>query len=303
MDRLEAMSVLLAVVEAGSLSAASRQLGMPLPTVSRKVLEMEKHLKTRLLNRSSRRMTLTDTGRSYVAACKRIIDQLEEAEREAAGEYRTAKGHLTLTAPVVFGRQHALRVVIDFLHNYPEVDLRFVLNDHLLNFLADGVDLAIRIGFLPSSSLVATRIGSTRHVVCASPEYFAARGRPQRPDDLAGHDCITFENLASPRGWTFKSGKAERVVPVRSRLTVTTAEAAIDAAVAGLGITRVLSYMVDSARRAGQLAIELEAFEPAPWPIHIVHAGQKPLPLKLRAFVDFAVPRLKAQLTPAARRR
>lgn len=303
MDRLEAMLVLVAVVEAGSLSAASRRLGMPLATVSRKVLEMERHLKTRLLNRTSRRMTLTETGQSYVAACKRIIDQLEEAEREARGEYRTAKGHLTLTAPVVFGRQHALRVVIDFLHNYPEIDLRFVLSDHLLNFLKDRVDLAIRIGFLADSNLIATRIGSTRHVVCASPGYFAARGRPQRPDELGGHDCITFENLASPRGWTFRSGKGEHLVPIHSRLSVTTAEAAIDAAVAGVGITRVLSYMIEDACAAGQLEVALDTFEPAPWPIHLVHAGQRPVPLKLRAFLDFAVPRLKARLKPAARSR
>jgi DNA-binding transcriptional LysR family regulator len=303
MDRLEAMSVLVAVVEAGSLSAASRRLGMPLATVSRKLLEMERHLKTRLLNRSSRRMTLTETGRSYVAACKRILDQLDEAEREAGGEYRTAKGHLTLTAPVVFGRQHAMHVVIDFLHNYPEIDLRCVLSDQVLNLLEERVDLAIRIGFMPNSTLIATKIGVTRHVVCASPTYFTRRGRPQRPDDLAAHDCITFENLASTRGWSFKSGKSGRLVPIHSRLSVTTAEAAIDAAVAGVGITRVLSYMIEDARSAGTLDVALEAFEPPAWPVHIVHAGQRPLPLKLRAFLDFAVPRLTARLKPVARSR
>ncbi len=170
MDRFEGMAVLVAVVEAGSLSAASRRLGMPLATVSRRILEMENHLKTRLLNRSSRRMTLTDSGRAYVAACKRIIDELEEAESEARGESRSAKGQLTLTAPLVFGRRHALPVVIEFLRAYPEIDLRLNLNDQLLNFLEDRVDLAVRIGVLPASSLVASRIGATRHVVCASPD-------------------------------------------------------------------------------------------------------------------------------------
>lgn len=301
MDRLEGMAVLVAVVEAGSLSAASRRLGMPLATVSRKVLEMERHLKTRLLNRSSRRLTMTDSGRAYVAACRRIIDQLDEAEREARGESRSAKGHLTLTAPLVFGRLHALPLAIDFLRAYPAIDLRLNLNDRLLNFLEDRVDLAVRIGVLPPSSLVASRVGATRHVVCASPQYLAARARPQRPEDLAEHDCITFENLASPRGWTFKSGKGERLVPIHSRLSVTTAEAAIDAAVAGVGFTRVLSYMIEEAHRAGRLVLALETFEPAPWPIHLVHGGQKPLPLKLRAFLDFAVPRLKVRLKPAAR--
>ncbi|MEO8604711.1 MAG: LysR family transcriptional regulator [bacterium] len=299
MDRLEAMSVLVAVVEAGSLSAASRRLAMPLATVSRKLLEIEKHLKTRLLNRSSRRMTLTDAGQTYVAACKRILEQLDEAEREAAGESRAPKGQLTVTAPVVFGRQHALPVAIEFLRAYPEIDLRLVLSDQLLNFLEERIDLAIRIGILPSSSLVATRIGSTRHVLCGSPAYFSARGRPRRPEDLAAHDCISFENLATPRGWTFKSGKAERAVQIRSRLAVTTAEAAIDAARAGLGVTRVLSYMIEDAKRSGALAVALEAFEPTPWPVQVVHANQGPLPLKVRAFLDFAVPRLKTRLRPA----
>jgi DNA-binding transcriptional LysR family regulator len=296
MDRLDAMSVLVAVVEAGSLSAASRRLGTPLATVSRKVAELEAHLKTRVLNRTSRRMTLTDTGRSYVAACKRIIERVDEAEREVMGEYRAPKGHLTVTAPVVFGRHRALPVVLEFLKAYPDIDLRLVLSDHVLNLLEDNIDLAIRIGILPDSSLIATRIGSTRHVACASPGYFAARGRPKRPDDLSGHDCITFENLASPRGWHFRNGKGERAVPVHSRLSVTTAEAAIDAAVAGVGLTRVLSYMIDDARRAGALEIALEAFEPAPWPVNVVYASQGPLPLKLRAFLDWAVPRLRARL-------
>jgi DNA-binding transcriptional LysR family regulator len=296
MDRLDAMSVLVAVADAGSLSAASRRLGTPLATVSRKVSELEEHLKTRLLNRSSRRMTLTDPGRSYVAACKRIIEQVDEAEREATGEYRAPKGQLSVTAPVVFGRHHVLPVALDFLKAHPAIDLRLVLADRILNLLEDSIDLAIRIGVLPDSSLIATRIGATRHVVCASPGYFAARGRPQNPEDLGGHDCITFENLASPRAWNFKSGKGERTVVVHSRLSVTTAETAIDAAVAGVGVTRVLSYQIEDARRAGALEVALEAFEPPPWPIHAVHAGQEPLPLKLRTFLDWAVPRLRARL-------
>jgi len=296
MDRLDAMSVLVAVVEAGSLSAASRRLGTSLATVSRKVCELEEHLKSRLLNRSSRRMTLTDAGRSYVAACRRIIEQVDEAEREATGEYRAPKGQLRVTAPVVFGRHHVLPVALEFLRAHPDIELRLVLSDRILDLLEDNLDLAIRVGVLPDSSLVATRLGSTRLVVCASPGYFAARGRPRRPDDLGRHDCITFETLGSPRAWNFKSGKGVKPVPVSSRLSVTTAEAAIDAAVAGVGITRVLSYQIEDARRAGALEIALEAFEPPPWPVHAVHAGQGPLPLKLRAFRDWVAPRLGARL-------
>jgi DNA-binding transcriptional LysR family regulator len=296
MDRLEAMSVLVAVADAGSLSAASRRLGTPLATVSRKIAELEEHLQTRLLNRSSRRMTLTDPGRSYVAACKRIIDQVDEAAREATGEYRTPKGRLAVTAPLVFGRRHVLPVATEFLRAYPDIDLRLVLTDHVLDLLEENLDLAIRIGILPASSLVAIRVGSTRHVVCASPGYLEARGRPRRPDDLTGHDCITFEGLASPLGWTFTSGKGLRTVPVHARLAVTTAEAAIDAAIAGVGVTRVLSYMIEDTRRAGLLDVVLETFEPSPWPVQLVHAGQGALPLKRRAFLDWMAPRLRARL-------
>ena len=297
MDRLEAMAVLLAVVEGGSLSAASRQLKTPLPTVSRKISELERHLKTRLLNRSARQITLTDAGKSYVEACRVIVEQVDEAERTAMGEYATPRGSLKITAPIVFGRIHLLPVALEFLQAYPEIDLRLVQSDHVLNLLEDRIDVAVRIGELADSSLLATRVGATRRVVCASPAYLAARGKPQKPDDLKTHDCISLENLSTPNAWRFTTAKGERTVAVRSRLWATTAEFAIDAAIAGAGITRVLSYMVDSARRAGKLEFLLEEFEPPAWPIHLVHSGQGPAPAKLRAFIEWVAPRLKARIT------
>jgi DNA-binding transcriptional LysR family regulator len=299
MDRLEAMSILLAVVAAGSLSAAARGLGTPLATVSRKVSELERHLGTRLLNRSSRRIALTDAGRSYVAACKRILEEVEEAERSASGEYSAPKGDLAITAPIVFGRVHVLPIVIEFLAAYREIDVRIMLTDRVANLLEDPIDLAVRIGELPDSSLVAARVGSIRRVVCGSPAYLAERGMPRSPGELGTHDCITFEGLMSPRAWTFTTGKSDVSVPIHSRLIVNTAEAAIDAATAGLGITRVLSYQIANAIRAGTLAVALQEFEPVPWPVSLVYAGQGLLPLKLRAFRDFAVPRLKARLSQA----
>ena len=198
MDRLDAMSVLIAVAEAGSLSAASRRLGMPLTTVSRKISELESHLKTKLLHRSTRQMMLTDAGRSYLEACKCIIEQVGEAERAATGEYRAPKGDLTVTAPTILGHLHLLPVALEFLAAYPNIDLRLLLSDHILNLLEDRVDLAIRIGILPDSSMIATRVGTIRRVVCASPTYFAGRGRPHKPSDLCDHDCITFDRSASP---------------------------------------------------------------------------------------------------------
>jgi DNA-binding transcriptional LysR family regulator len=296
MDRFESMSILLAVAEAGSLSAASRRRGMPLATVSRRVSDLEAHLGTRLLNRSSRRLTLTDAGQSYVAACRRILEELDEAERAASGEYRAPKGNLVVTAPIVFGRLHVLPIAVAFLKAYPEIDIRMALADRLINIVEEHVDLAVRIGTLPDSSLLARRVGEIRRVACASPAYFAERGMPVSPHDLASHDCITFEGLASPAAWTFMMDKSEISVPVHSRLSVNRAEAAIDAAIAGAGITRVLSYQVADAVAAGTLVIALEAFEPARWPVSLVHAGQGPLALKLRAFLDFATPCLRATL-------
>jgi DNA-binding transcriptional LysR family regulator len=299
-DRLESMSILLTAIEAGSLSAASRRLRTPLTTVSRKVSELEAHLKTRLLNRSSRKLTLTDAGRSYVEACRRILEDVGEAERAASGEYGAPKGDLVITAPIVFGRLHVLPVAMEFLRAQPDIDIRMVLADRVFNILEDRVDVAVRIGALPDSSLVATRVGSIRRVVCGSPAYFSERGTPKNPGALRSHDCVNFEGLTSADTWMFKIGKSDVSVAIHSRLVLNTAEAAIDAAVAGIGITRVLSYQIANAVQAGALAVALEKFEPAPWPVSLVFTGQRLLPLKLRAFLDFAAPRLKARLLQGA---
>ena len=300
MDRFESMSVLVTAVEAGSLSATARRLGAPLATISRKVAELEAHLNTRLLNRSNRRLTLTDAGQSYVAACRRILEEVGEAERAARGEYSAPKGDLLITAPVVLGRLRALPVVVEFLRAYPDIDIRMMLTDGLVSLVENQVDLAVRIGELPDSSLVATRIGSVRRVVCGSPGYFAERGIPKRPDDLAAHSCITYEGLMSPETWTFAMGKSDVSVPIHSRLVVNTVEAAIDAAIAGIGITRLLSYQIANAVQSGTLVLALGEFEPAPAPVSLVHAGGWLLPLKVRAFLDFAAPRLKVRLTQGA---
>jgi DNA-binding transcriptional LysR family regulator len=296
MDRLESMSILVAVVEAGSLSAAARRLGTPLATVSRKVSELEGHLKTRLLNRTSRRLTLTDAGQSYVAACRRILEQVDEAERAASGEFSAPRGELMVTAPIVFGRLHVLPVATEFLAAYPEIKVRLALADRVVNLMEDHVDVALRIGALPDSSLMATRIGVIRRVVCASPAYFAARGVPKTLADLAAHDCIGFDVLTTAEAWTFEQGRSEISVPISARLTVTTAEAVVDAAISGVGIARVLSYQAAQALRDRRLALALVDFEPAPWPVHLVYTGGRMLPLKLRAFLDFAAPRLKDRL-------
>ena len=188
MDRLEAMSLLVAVAEAGSLSAASRKLGVPLPTVSRKISDLEAHLNTRLLTRSTRKLALTDSGAAYVAAARRILDEVSEAERAASGEHAAPRGDLVITAPVVFGRLHVLPVIAEFLAQWPEINVRLVLADRNLHLIDDHIDIAVRIGALADSALVATQVGAVRSVVCGSPAYFAAHGVPKRPEDLAGAD-------------------------------------------------------------------------------------------------------------------
>jgi len=295
MNRLESMSMLVAVVDAGSLSAAARRLGMPLATVSRKIGELESHLKTRLLHRTTRQLSLTEAGSSYVAACRRILEEIGEAERVATGEYAAPKGELVVTAPVVFGRLHVVPVVAEFLAHYPEIDINLVFTDRVVHLMDEHADIAIRIGELPDSTMMATGVGTVRRVICASPGYLAKHGTPAKPRDLAGHECVTFEVLASKRAWVFGSGRSELSVPVRSRLAVNTAEAAIAAAVVGVGLIRVLSYQVAEAIRENALSVVLDTFESAPLPINLVHKGQTPLPLKLRAFLDFVAPRLRAR--------
>jgi DNA-binding transcriptional LysR family regulator len=299
MDRLESMSILVTAAEAGSLSAAARRLGVPLATVSRKVSELEAALKTQLFIRSARRLSLTEAGEAYVVACRRILEEVEAAERAAAGEYSEAKGELALTAPIVFGRLHVLPIVTEFLKAQPRIDVRLTLADRVMNLLEERIDLAIRIATLEDSSLLATKVGAIRRIVCASPVYFAARGAPKTPADLDGHDCITFEGMSSLAQWSFAMDKKKVATTIHSRLTVTTAEAAIDAAIAGVGIARVFSYQAAAAVRTGALILALEDFEPSPWPVSLVR-GPGLTPLKLRAFLEFATPRLKERLLQAA---
>ena len=266
---------------------------MPLPTVSRKVADLETHLKARLLHRSTRRITLTDAGSVYIAACRRILDEVTHAESSAAGEYAEPKGELVISAPLLFGRLHLLPVVIEFMKAYPRVDVRVVLGDKINNLLQEHLDVALRIGELTDEGLIATRVGETSRIVCASPAYLMTHGRPQHPRDLGAHACISFDAMGAPDEWVFGAGRGSIVVPLRPRLIANTAEAAIDAAVAGVGLTRVLSYQAAPAQSVGHLVNVLEDFESVPAPVSLVYTRQPRLPQKLRAFLDFTAPRLR----------
>lgn len=295
MDRFEAMSMLVTVTETGSLSAAGRALKVPLATLSRKISDLETLLGTRLLIRTTRKLTLTDAGTIYVAAARRILEQIEDAEKVAAGEFTAPKGELVITGPILFGRLHVLPVVADFLALFSEINVRLVLADRNVSLIDDHVDMAVRIGRLPDSSMVATQVGLMRTVVCASPAFMDQRGVPRIPDDLLKLPCITVDTPLPSPGWRFKEpgSGATLEIPVVPRLSVTTAEAAAQAAIRGVGATRLLHYQVLEAVDAGALRIILDEFEPDPAPVNLVHASRGYMPLKMRRFLDFAAPRLR----------
>lgn len=296
MDRFEAMRLFVSVGEAGSLSAAARRLRTPLPTLSRKLAQLEAHLGVRLVTRTTRRFVLTEPGLRYLDSCRRLLAEVDEAERMAAGEYEAPRGRLLVTAPIVFGRLHVLPIVMDFLKTYPEVDLRLSLVDRIVDLGEENLDVGVRIGRLPDSALIATRVGAVKLITCATPDYLKANTMPRIPADLARLRCVGSANLAPPDQWIFHDKGQEIAVTIRARLTVTTAEAALDAAIAGLGITRLLSYQAADAIRARKLTRILRNFEPPELPVHLVHSEAKLVPPKLRVFLDFAAPHLRKRL-------
>lgn len=295
MDRLEAMSLLIEVVDKGSFSAAARSLRLPVTTVSRKISDLELVVGTKLLVRTTRKIDLTDTGISYLAAARLIMDQVEEAEREAAGEFIVPKGNLIITAPVLFGRLHVLPVVTEFLALFPHVNVRLLLLDRQAQLVEEHVDMAVRIGKLPDSTMIATNIGSMRTVVCASSNFLADHGIPKTPDDLRKLPCVTFDRPTPSPTWGLRNPKtgAFLEVPIISRLSVTEAAAAVAAALRHVGPTRLLHYQVADAVKAGALQIILQNYEPEPAPVSLIHASRGQMPLKMRRFLEFATPRLR----------
>ncbi len=297
MDRLKAMSVFQRVAELGSFSAAGRELGMPLATVSRQVTELEKHLGSPLLTRTTRAVSLTESGEAYLKATRRILDEVDAAERQAAGEFHAPRGELILTAPVCFGQLHVLPVVEEFLAAYPEINIRLILSDRNLHMMDEHIDMAVRVGALPDSSMMATRLGEVRPVVIASPKLIAAHGTPRTPEALKSLPIVHFGFASIQASWEFRTreGKLEDLL-LAPRLTVTTAAAAVKAAIKGVGASRVLSYQSADAVAAGTLRLILEEFEPEPRPVHLLHAGRKTLPRKTRVFLDFARDQLRDRM-------
>lgn len=305
MDRLEAMSILVAVVESGSFSAAARELRVPVTTIARKISNLEAVLGAELLIRTTRKLTLTDAGATYLAAARRILDQVDEIERDVAGEFTIPKGELVITAPVQFGQIHVLPVVTDFLAAFPEITIKLLLLDRNMHLAEDQVDMAVRIGTLADSAMISTTVGTMRTVVCASPTFLGLHGIPQAPDDLLAMPCVTFDGPGPMAAWRFADAKTRKpwLVPVKARLSVTTADAAVRASLLHVGVTRLLHYQVADAVKANGLQIVLEPFETEPVPVSLVHAGRGQMPIKMRRFLDFAVPRLRRGLLEIADQR
>lgn len=290
MDQFDAMRAFVAVATLGSFAEAARRLRISPSAVTRSVARLEDRLGLTLLNRTTRSVRLTERGQIYLESSRRILEDVEAGERRARGEDAEPRGVLHVAAPIVFGRLHVLPMIGRLLADHPALTVRLTLSDRNVHLVDDGVDVALRIGDLADSSLTAVKLGAVSRVLVASPAYLAARGSPSRPADLEDHALIAFEGLEATDAWRFSSADV-RVAP---RLAVNSADTAVAAAEAGLGITRALSYQVSSAVQAGRLVPLLQTFAPPAMPVSVVSPARRVASANVAAFVAAARDRLRA---------
>lgn len=300
MDRLHELEVFVAVADAGSFAKAGTRLRLSPPAVTRAVASLEERLGARVFQRTTRSLAITEVGRRYLESARRILADLETAGKEAVGEAAEPQGHLVVTTSVTFGRSVLTPVVCEFLEQYPRVTASVLLLDRVAALIDEGIDVAVRIGELPDSSLVAQKVGVVRRILVASPAYLARRGTPAAPADLRHHTVIGFTGLMPGRELRFETGDGPTTVAVRPQVEINDALAAIDAAKAGHGVTITLSYMVRDAIEAGALVPVLDDVAQPPRPVHLVHPESRLVAAKVRAFVDFAAPRLRRELARLA---
>jgi DNA-binding transcriptional LysR family regulator len=294
-DRLDALTIFAAVAEQRSFAEAARHLSRSPASVTRASAALEERLQTRLFNRNTRSVALTDAGARYLESCRRLLASYDELEAVNLGERAQPRGWINVTAPTMFGRLHVLPIVRTFLGKYPRVDVRLQLLDRVVSLVDEGLDLGVRIGHLPDSSLRAVRVGQVRRVVCAAPQYIAQHGVPMTPHDLGSHTVVACTAVTPiPDRWSFHGPNGVTSVTVRPRLVVNTTAGAVDAAVDGLGFTCVRSYQTEPHMAAGRLQTVLTEYEPPPAPIHIVHPEGRHLPAKVRLFLDHAAGALRA---------
>ncbi|MDP2149561.1 MAG: LysR family transcriptional regulator [Afipia sp.] len=296
MDRLHEIEVFVAVADAGSFTKAGTRLRLSPPAVTRAISALEDRLGARVFNRTTRSLTITEVGQRFLEDARRILSDIDTAEKEAVGETAMPHGHLAITASVTFGRAALAPVVCSFLGQHPRVSASVLLLDRVVNLVEEGIDIAIRIGHLPDSNLIAKRIGEVRQILVASPNYLARRGTPDSPSDLRLHSVIAFTGLMPNREWHFLNGQKPGSVTLRPALEVNDALASIQAAEMGHGITTTLSYMVSDRIRDGKLTTVLDTFTLPPQPVHLVYPHARLVAPKIRAFIDFAAPRLKTTL-------
>lgn len=300
MDRFHELQAFVAVADAGSFTKAGEKLRISPPAVTRTISSLEDRIGARLFNRTTRSLSLTEPGARFLENARRVLADLDNAEMDAAGESGMPTGHLTIGASVTFGRAVLAPLMTPFLKMHPRITASIVLQDRVTDLVGDGIDIAIRISNLPDSSLVAKRLGEVRRVLVASPSYLAKRGAPTHPRDLKLHSIIAFTGLMQSREWRFLDGNGTGSVQLSPTLEINDAVAAIAAAEAGDGITIALSYMVAEAIAAGTLMPVLDAFTPSAVPVHLVYPQTTIVAPKVRAFVDFAAPRLKKRLDELA---
>jgi DNA-binding transcriptional LysR family regulator len=296
-DRLHLISVLVAVVDTGGFAGASRKLGISPPAATRAINELESHLGVRLLTRTTRVVRVTEAGARYAEECRRILAELAEADAMARGLHAAPRGCLTLTAPVLFGARFVTPIVTEYLQRYPEVIASCWFLDRIVNLMDEGVDVAVRIGKLPDSTLQATRVGSVRRVICAAPSYLERHGTPRSPDELVSHSIVSASAVTPTPEWRLVENGSSRVVKLRARMTTTTNDAALNAALSGFGLTQLLSYQVADALREGRLKTVLTEFEPPALPVHLLHREGRHASQKARSFLDLAIERLRADVT------
>jgi DNA-binding transcriptional LysR family regulator len=300
MDKLRAMEIFVRIVDAGSLTAAAEGLGASLSAVVRGLAALESGLGVRLINRTTRRMALTDEGREYYAVCRRLLAELAEAEDALARRRRDPAGLLRLTAPATFGRLHVAPLVAGFLAAYPLMRVEMMLVDRTVDLLEEGLDLAVRVGRPADSVLAVTAVGETPRVVCAAPDYLARYGLPQTPEDLVRHRCVRFTGLSGAPDWEFVvNGKPLRLAP-SGVLAVNQIDAALDACRRGLGCGLFLGYQAAADFKSGDLVRILQDFEPSPRPVSLLYPPARLLSPRVRAFIDFAAPRLRRSLAETA---
>ncbi len=294
MDKFNLMSIFVAVVDTNGFAEAARKLNISPPAVTRAINELENQLNVRLLSRTTRVVRVTEAGARYADDCRRIIAELAVADESASGTHGAPRGHLMLTAPVLFGAKFVMPIVTGYLQTYPDVSATCLFLDRIVNMLDEGVDVAVRIGELPDSSLQAIRVGQVRRVICASPVYLKKHGAPKTPEDLQKHSIISASSVTPTPEWRLMKNGVPHSVKLQPRLCTSTNDAAVNAAVAGFGLARLLSYQVADQLLDKRLKIVLEAFEPAALPVHVVHREGRHATQKARAFLDMAIERLRA---------